>query len=169
MEDNPIANNPEIPLRIYLAACLPHLKYYNYICIKSNEIEAGSEMFRRELREIEENEKDELAAREKFEKSASDEIRLSECFVEFLNEHQLFDSLFENDPDGTTLMMIGDEALEFLEKYRIEAYELTQCIYMLGLDKHQSRIQEIQEFTECVAAAKMLAQKNGQGYVIRNI
>lgn len=162
MEGNPIAFNPDIPIRIYVAAFLPQLKYYNYICIKNSERTTGAEMFRRELREIVENEQGEIAERELNEKSIADEIRLSDSFVEFLNEHQLFYSLFENNAEGKILMMIGEEAQDLFDKYCTEAFSVTQKIYELGLDKYRRRCREIKEFNECVDEAKFLAQKNGQ-------
>lgn len=62
-----------------------------------------------ELRELEECEKTEIKERELRAKEREDEIRLSECFVEYLNGHQLFDSLFVDDPEGDALMSIETE------------------------------------------------------------
>lgn len=61
------------------------------------------------MRELEEREKSEIKEREKRAKERQDEIRLSECFVEYLNDHQLFESLFADDPEGDALMSIENE------------------------------------------------------------
>lgn len=45
LEGNPIAENAEKPLRIYIAAVLPNLKYYSYTYLKDEEREKGQEMF----------------------------------------------------------------------------------------------------------------------------
>lgn len=45
MEGNPIAEDAEKPLRTYIAAVLPNLKYYNYAYIKNEEREKGNEQF----------------------------------------------------------------------------------------------------------------------------
>lgn len=61
------------------------------------------------MRELEEREKTEIKERELRAEERKDEIRLSECFVEYLNGHQLFDSLFVDDPEGDALMSIETE------------------------------------------------------------
>lgn len=67
---------------------------------------------RLEIRDLEETEKTEIADRKRRAKEKQDETRLSECFVEYLNGHQLFDSLFEDDPEGDALMSIETEVNE---------------------------------------------------------
>lgn len=37
MEENPIAKDIDNPLRLYIAAFLPNLKYYNYALITEQE------------------------------------------------------------------------------------------------------------------------------------
>lgn len=45
LEGNPIAENAEKPLRTYIAAVLPNLKYYNYTYLKDEEREKGRALF----------------------------------------------------------------------------------------------------------------------------
>lgn len=45
LEGNPIAENSDKPLRTYIAAVLPNLKFYNYTYIKNEEREKGLEQF----------------------------------------------------------------------------------------------------------------------------
>lgn len=45
LEGNSIAENAEKPLRTYIAAVLPNLKYYNYTYLKDEEREKGLEQF----------------------------------------------------------------------------------------------------------------------------
>lgn len=47
----------------------------------------------------------------------ADEVYLSKSFVEHLNGHQLFESLFTGDPDGEALLAIGEDALELKNEY----------------------------------------------------
>lgn len=42
---------------------------------------------------------------------------LSKSFVEHLNGHQLFESLFIEDPDGEALLAIGEDAVELKNEY----------------------------------------------------
>lgn len=65
---------------------------------------------------MEEKEKTEIRERERRAKERQDEIRLSECFVEHLNDHQLFESLFEDDPEGDALMSIDTEEVNGLKR-----------------------------------------------------
>lgn len=72
---------------------------------------------REDLTQIEENQLEEIKERERILMELEDETRLSSCFVEFLNEHQLFDSLFVADTNGHILRLIGEEAEELINVY----------------------------------------------------
>lgn len=165
LQGNPIDMIPESPLRIYIAAVLPQLKYYEYIFISEVERALGGERYLRELREIQENEQDEIVAREKLAKERQNEIQLSDSFVELLNEHQLFDSFFVNDEDGKALLSIGEKAADLISDYRKEAFNLTQKIYNLGLEKHEIRLNELKIFKTCVVSAKLKVQEEAQQVV----
>lgn len=160
LEGNPITENSNF--RLYIAAFLPQLKYYEYKILKEDERDNGKENYFRELRELNENEKEEIYEREKTSKELKDEIKLSECFVEHLNENQLFESLFVGDNDGKSLLMIGQDATDLVNEYRLESFNLTQKIYLLGLEKHEERFKEIKEFEDAVDEAKVETQVFGQ-------
>lgn len=74
-------------------------------------------IFSRELQDILENEKFEIVERERIAKEKADEVYLSKSFVEHLNGHQLFESLFIDDPDGEALLAIGEDAVELKNEY----------------------------------------------------
>lgn len=70
------------------------------------------------MRSIEEAEAEEVEQRERAVREAEEEVRLSTCFVEFLNDHQLFDSLFIGDQKAKILLTVdGTDAL-------LKAYEI---------------------------------------------
>lgn len=98
--------------RIFIAGLLPDLTYYEYIHISKEERDEGKDRFRFKLREIMETEKFEVIEREMVIKEKADEIHLLNCFVELLNRHQVFDTLFvfENEEQGECLLAIGIEA-----------------------------------------------------------
>lgn len=98
--------------RIFIAGLLPDLNYYEYIHISKEERDEGKDRFRFKLREIMETEKIEVIERELAIKEKADEIHLLNCFVELLNRHQIFDTLFvfENEEQGECLLDIGKEA-----------------------------------------------------------
>lgn len=62
-----------------------------------------------ELLQLEKAQLAEINERQRIAKEAFDENRLSSSFVELLNEHQLFESLFCGDEDGRKLLLIGEE------------------------------------------------------------
>lgn len=45
LADNPIAKDTTKPLRLYVAAILPYLKYYQHVLIKPDERESGKDLF----------------------------------------------------------------------------------------------------------------------------
>ena len=45
MEGNPIAQNSECPLNVYIAAILPNVKFYEYVYIKDDFREQAKETF----------------------------------------------------------------------------------------------------------------------------
>lgn len=72
--------------------------------------------YRDDIAQLEEDQMEEIRERERLEQLLADEIRLSSCFVEFLNEDQLFESMFLNDENGKILRLIGDEAEELINE-----------------------------------------------------
>lgn len=43
-------------------------------------------------------------------RESEEEIRLTNCFVEYLNDHQLFDSLFTGDENAKILLTVEGTA-----------------------------------------------------------
>lgn len=93
----------------------PILSFYVLVFISEKIIKVHS--FRDDIAQIEEDQEEEIRKRQRIEQELADEIRLSSCFVEFLNENQLFESMFENDENGRILRLIGDEAEELINEY----------------------------------------------------
>lgn len=90
---------------------MPDLTYYEYKYISKEERDEGKDRFRFKLREIMDNEKIEVQEREQFTRDKLNNVHLMECFVEQLDVHQLFESLFcfDNQDQGLCLLNIGDE------------------------------------------------------------
>ncbi|XP_062706990.1 dynein regulatory complex subunit 3-like [Aedes albopictus] len=167
LAENPIAEDKDKPLRLYVACLLPHLKYYQYVLIKPEEREAGKDIYTRELQDILENEKFEIIERERIAKEKADEVYLSKSFVEHLNGHRLFESLFIEDPDGEALLAIGEDAVELKNEYMTEAYTFTQQIYKIGLEQYERRQKEIQLYSRCIEMERKKAQNIGQDIINR--
>ncbi|XP_046810039.1 dynein regulatory complex subunit 3 [Lucilia cuprina] len=161
LEGNPLCNNPEFCLVDYIAAVLPHVKYYEYVAIKNEDRQRAKERYYRELREIKANEEIELQTRAQKAKEEQDAERLSSSFVEHLNEHQLYESLWKGDDDGRILMMVGSPADDLAEEYDKDIFELTQEIYKLGLQKFEERQKEFEEFTSSMEEGHLEVQQMG--------
>jgi hypothetical protein len=104
--------------RLYIAGLLTDLAYYEYKHISKLEREEGKDRFRFKLREIVDNEKAEVVERERQKQATADRIHHTACFVEDLDENQLFESLFvfrEHD-DYQCLLKIGGEAEMLVEE-----------------------------------------------------
>ncbi|XP_058984362.1 dynein regulatory complex subunit 3 isoform X2 [Musca domestica] len=161
LEGNPLAQESEFSLSDYIAAILPKLKYYEYVAIGDEQRESARRRFYRELREIETNEEMELQARSQKLREEENAKRLSVSFVEHLNEHQLYESLWNGDEDGRILMMIGEAANDLAEEYGNDIFELTQEIYKLGLEKYDERQREIDKFHQSIEQGHLEIQQMG--------
>uniref|UniRef100_A0A1B0DCP6 Dynein axonemal assembly factor 1 homolog n=1 Tax=Phlebotomus papatasi TaxID=29031 RepID=A0A1B0DCP6_PHLPP len=151
LEDNPISRDLDNPTSEYVAAFLSQIKYYNYTLIADETRASAREKYSRELRKLEEIESEEKVLREKIEKDAKEEVLLRQCFVEFLNRHQLFDSLFDA---SDSVLNVDEKAIglrmEFKDRYLSIAEELRK----VGVDEDKRRQVEIAEFRKCIEEAR---------------
>ncbi|EDV44984.2 uncharacterized protein Dana_GF19858, partial [Drosophila ananassae] len=118
--------------------------------------------FSRELREIEDKQEKEIQTRELHEREMSEAKRLASSFVEHLDGHQLFDSLWRGDEDGRILMLVGLQAQELSDEYDKDIFELTQEIYKLGLERFAERDDEIRDFMNNLQEGQEELQIMGQ-------
>ncbi|XP_023031842.2 dynein regulatory complex subunit 3 [Drosophila willistoni] len=116
----------------------------------------------RELREIGDKQEKEIQTREILKREQSQASRLASSFVEHLDGHQLYDSLWRGDDDGRILMLIGSQAQDLAEEYDKDIFEITQEIYKLGMDRFVEREKEIQDFMENLYNGQEELQAMGQ-------
>ncbi|XP_028899224.1 dynein regulatory complex subunit 3 isoform X2 [Zeugodacus cucurbitae] len=162
LQGNPISRSARFQMDLYVAAVLPDVKYYEYKTVTEEMRHKGREKYYRELREIEANEEKEILARAAKAKEEYDEKRLASSFVEYLNEHQLYESLWKGDEDGYALLRIGQPATDLAEEYDNDMYDVTQEIYKYGLERFEERELEINEFKENLEEGQLLIQQMGQ-------
>nr|DAA06417.1 TPA_inf: protein phosphatase [Drosophila ananassae] len=162
LEGNPIAKKKDFCLLKYVIAILPKLNYYEYTFIKNELREESTSIFYRELREIEDKQEKEIQTRELHEREMSEAKRLASSFVEHLDGHQLFDSLWRGDEDGRILMLVGLQAQELSDEYDKDIFELTQEIYKLGLERFAERDDEIRDFMNNLQEGQEELQIMGQ-------
>nr|DAA06416.1 TPA_inf: protein phosphatase [Drosophila willistoni] len=162
LEGNPISQNLDFPLSKYVIAVLPKLNYYEYTFIKDEIRKEATALFHRELREIGDKQEKEIQTREILKREQSQASRLASSFVEHLDGHQLYDSLWRGDDDGRILMLIGSQAQDLAEEYDKDIFEITQEIYKLGMDRFVEREKEIQDFMENLYNGQEELQAMGQ-------
>ncbi|XP_068150189.1 dynein regulatory complex subunit 3-like [Drosophila tropicalis] len=116
----------------------------------------------RELREIGDKQEKEIQTREILKREQSQASRLASSFVEHLDGHQLYASLWRCDDDGRILMLVGSQAQDLAEEYDKDIFEITQEIYKLGMDRFAEREKEIQDFLENLYNGQEELQAMGQ-------
>ncbi|KAH8376531.1 hypothetical protein KR093_000012 [Drosophila rubida] len=162
LEGNPIAKLTDFPLSQYVKAILPQLNYYEYVFIKDEMREAAQKRFYRELREIEGKQEKEIQARETEAREHAEAERLASSFVEHLDGHQLYESMWRGDENGRILMLVGAQTQELSEEYAKDVHELTQSIYKLGLARFSERDEEVKDFTGSLQQGQQQLQSLGQ-------
>ncbi|KAG5861154.1 hypothetical protein JTB14_030547 [Gonioctena quinquepunctata] len=152
MAHNPCSENTHF--RIYVAAFLPQLVYYEYKKIEDPEREKGSSMFTKSLLNIEKAEEEENEKIALLEKQKADAEIHSLSFVEYLDSRQLFDALFENDMEGKILLEMGDDITDFYMEYEEQFIKLCQQIFEVGQKHYKIRSSEVDQFLTTVDNAK---------------
>ncbi|KAH8279750.1 hypothetical protein KR054_003975 [Drosophila jambulina] len=165
LEGNPIAKMPDFPLSLYVTAILPQLNYYEYVFIKAETRDKAQKRFYRELREIEDKQEREIQGLATEEREMAEAERLASSFVEHLDRHQLYESLWRDDDNGRILMLVGTPAQELTEEYTKDVHELTQQIYRLGLERFEERDAEIRDFNANLYEGQEELQSQGQAQI----
>ncbi|XP_044269077.1 dynein regulatory complex subunit 3-like isoform X2 [Tribolium madens] len=148
---NPCAEDEDF--RLFIAAFLPQLVYYEYKLIYDSERELGQETFSAKLRALLEKEEQEREITALREQELADAELHASSFVEYLNTRHLFDSLFANDTDGVNLLEIGEDAQEFFDEYEENFMELCKQIFENGQQQYVLRKTEYDQFLKCVEDA----------------
>lgn len=114
------------------------------------------------MREIEGRQEKEILGRETEAREHAEAERLASSFVEHLDGHQLYESMWRDDENGRVLMLIGTQALELTEEYEKDVHELTQKIYKLGLARFSERDEEVKNFMGSLQEGQQQLQSLGQ-------
>nr|XP_023015582.1 dynein regulatory complex subunit 3-like [Leptinotarsa decemlineata] len=163
MAHNPCAEQKNF--RIYVAAFLPQLVYYEYKRIEETEREEGLAMFSKQLQNIEKLEEEENSRIAITEKQRKDAELHSLSFVEYLNSRYLFDLLFDGDIEGEALLEIGDEIKDFHMEYEEQFINLCQQVFEIGQKHYKIRMDEVNLFTTTVDKAKKENQEESVNHM----
>lgn len=159
-----IAKNPcamATDFRVFVGIFLPQITYYEYKRISSDERKMGEELFADLLKKVAEDEAHELEIEAREEAERAEAELHAESFIEFLGGRQLFDSLFEKDPEGKILLLIS-EVQDAFKEYETNFLEVTQKLFQVGQERYITRKSEVQQFFKCVNDAKEENQRYSQ-------
>ncbi|XP_054271899.1 dynein regulatory complex subunit 3-like [Macrosteles quadrilineatus] len=144
MEGNPCS--AESGFRNFIAAYLPKLRYYEYKVISEEERTNGRADWSTDLENLEREESEAAETIREERVQAEKEALYYEAFVEGLDKDQLFDAMFENDPNGQEMILLGEEIQEVYSKFKIDIGLATTEIFNLGVEQFDMRKKEIEEY-----------------------
>ncbi|XP_072380358.1 dynein regulatory complex subunit 3-like [Diabrotica undecimpunctata] len=141
--------------RLFIAAFLPNLDYYEYKRISNNERKQAETLYKLDVRDLEKLEDVEFAAIRAKQKEIADAELHSKAFVEYMNSRHLFDEMYKNDDEGKALLAIGTEELDQIYK-DFETNFIACCIqiFEIGQRQYDLRCEEIEMFTRSTDNAK---------------
>lgn len=160
LSENKFAHE-DVNFRLYIVAVLPQITYYCYKRITQEERNNGIELFKLDLKHVTDKETIEQ------EKQVAEQLKQQEkalylnCFVEFFDGREFFDTCFDNDPDGRTLLKIK-EVHEVYLQFENEFLEISKSFLEFGLEQFEIRKKEIDDFLLCVDSAKYKNLKKSQ-------
>ncbi|CAH2039450.1 unnamed protein product, partial [Iphiclides podalirius] len=151
----------------FLKSALVKVTYLDYKIITEEERENGRALFRGLLRKLDES--DEKAEKERLAKEEYEAkvefYALS--FVEYLSGPELFESMFEKDPDGSLLLKIGGELTNFYEQYKEQYVETMAGLVEYAQQAYNERQFEIKLFKDLVDNALEVSVNKSKDVVKR--
>ncbi|XP_016308057.1 dynein regulatory complex subunit 3 [Sinocyclocheilus anshuiensis] len=146
-----LAGNPiceEERYKTFVTAYLPDLVYLDYRLLDEQTRETANTKYKYAIEGMQQTELQKQQAMEA-QKISNEELQLhKDAFVEFLNGPQLFNSMFDEDPDGEKLALLpGMEAL--IESFKNKTEALCVQIFDAGLTQHAQRMAEVESFFTC--------------------
>ncbi|GBP79774.1 Dynein regulatory complex subunit 3 [Eumeta japonica] len=118
--------------------------------IPDKDREMGVMKFRSELREFNEEYEEFEKKRTAREMYVAKNELYALAFVEYLEGPDLFDTMFEKDPDGTLLLKIGGELLHHYAQYKEQYVEAMIVLVEFGQKSYGEREKEIKMFKEVI-------------------
>ncbi|CAG4946971.1 unnamed protein product [Parnassius apollo] len=134
----------------FMKSALVRVTYLDYKIITDEEREGGRALFRGLLRKL--DEADEKAENERISKEdyeAKVEF-YALSFVEYLSGPELLESMFEKDPDGSLLLQLGGELLNFYDQYKEQYVDTMAGLVEFAQQAYNERQYEIKLFKDLV-------------------
>lgn len=90
----------------------------------------------------------------------------AKSFVEYLNTRKFFDSLFENDPEGSAILLMEGEVSKAYVHYEENIIGLCMDIFKIGQVQHEIREKNFADFNDSV---KSLNERNQAEAIVSTI
>ncbi|XP_071507614.1 dynein regulatory complex subunit 3-like [Diadema antillarum] len=151
-----LAGNPfcdDANYKLFVVAHIPTLAYLDFRLVDENTKTAAVEQYRYAIEELM---ADEAAAENKrLEKELKEKEfeKQTLAYVENLDGPHLFDSMFADDPEASKLAALPGVD-ELLAVYKDKMVAICQQVFQFGLQEHEKRCKEVEEFYSCVQEAK---------------
>ncbi|CAG9861222.1 unnamed protein product [Phyllotreta striolata] len=163
LADNPCTEFAD--LRIYVAAFLPTLIWFQYKKIYPEERENGCTKFKQQIIDQEELEEKELAKILQKEREDREAELNMDSFVEYLNTRHLFDKMYENDAEGKLLLNLGDDVMEAYNEFQENFVNYCREIFDIGQKHYKIRQDEIAAFFRSTSLVKHDSQQESIKYM----
>nr|XP_054762635.1 dynein regulatory complex subunit 3-like [Lytechinus pictus] len=151
-----LAGNPfcdDANYKQYVVAHIPTLAYLDFRLIDGNTKTAAMEQYKYAIEELM---ADETAAENKRLDKELKENKFEKqklAYIENLDGPHLFDNMFAEDPEASKLGALPGVD-ELLAVYKEKMVAICQQVFAFGLDEHEKRCKEVDEFYSCVQEAK---------------
>ncbi|XP_076169767.1 dynein regulatory complex subunit 3 isoform X2 [Ptiloglossa arizonensis] len=149
----------------YVFAFIPQLFYYQYKIITNEERKAATEKHYRALQTLEETEAKEKEKIYLQQQSEEKLVFLINAYMEYLDGDYLFQQMFANDKEGIELSMINEDTQNAYEEYKESFPLICQELCEFGVKEHETRMNEINLFTNAINEGKRVSQNQGREIV----
>ncbi|XP_041987235.1 dynein regulatory complex subunit 3-like [Aricia agestis] len=134
----------------FLKAALTRVTFLDYKLITEEEREQGCAVFRGLLRKLDEADEEADAKRLAQEEYEARVEFYALSFVEYLSGPELFEKMFEKDPDGSLLLQVGGDLVGYYEQYKEQYVETMAGLVEYAQEAYNVRQAEIQLFKDLI-------------------
>ncbi|XP_077290270.1 dynein regulatory complex subunit TbCMF46 [Arctopsyche grandis] len=171
LKDNPCCENEHCDS--FVKAILPTVSYINYARVTTEEKLLCTSQFSFLIKKLEDEE--ELLQNEIINRKKIDEENEFNAlsFVEYLNDSELFDTMFEQDKNISEIVYTNDTLRQEYDDYRSFYGEIMREFVEFGHKEYHNREKEIKQYDSVIEQARnSCAEKNKQAnqeYYIKKI
>ncbi|XP_071814847.1 dynein regulatory complex subunit 3-like [Apostichopus japonicus] len=151
LSGNPFCEDPNY--KVFVVAHVASLVYLDFRLIDENTKMAAKEQYRYAIEELVADESSAENKRLEREAGETEFNKQKAAYVENLNGPHLFESLFSDDPEAQKLASLPGVD-ELLLVYKEKMVGICRQVFNFGLQEHEKRQKEVNEFYSCIEEAK---------------